>query len=569
MKVYEILDNLNKDYFLPSIQREFVWKRNENKIEKLFDSILQKYPIGYITTWSKNKELNEQLNLEIYEFVDQFNEDNSHNRLANTNGVRKINLVLDGQQRLTALFIGLKGTYTYLHYKKKNVCKLYINLFSNIEDSENNVEGLKYELKFFESPPKDKKEFWFEIGKVLDFKKDSVEDFKSHYHEEIIRKSEGNSKLEKRAMEILGEIYNSFCERDVIKEDRVPDTDDDEKLLNIFVRTNDGGMPLEKADLLLSYMEASKEYFRPKGARKEIHGFVDELNKESKNIPNYKFKKDDILKATLVLSDLPVQYKLKNFNKNNLKEISDKWENIRKYIKNTRDMIARFGFQKQNITSKNALIPISYYLMKNKLSKDFIDSESVNDIELKKEIINWLIISTLKQSFGRSGDSMLMEMRESIQIGKTFSELIKGLDLNKEDIENFIDKEGYHSRYSQLILMLVTGKKYWIDTHQDHIYAQSLFKKENLEKKNLNDNKIKEYLKYKDSIINLQLLPSSLNLVKTDEDLIDWKADKNNEFLKSQLIPLNLDLDFSKFLNFIKVRRKILIEALCKKLDVK
>lgn len=54
MKIADvILNRINRDYLLPSIQREFVWLKNarEEKIEKLFDSIMQEYPIGTILTW--------------------------------------------------------------------------------------------------------------------------------------------------------------------------------------------------------------------------------------------------------------------------------------------------------------------------------------------------------------------------------------------------------------------------------------------------------------------------------------------------------------------------------------
>lgn len=569
MKVFEVLDRLNQGYFLPSIQREFVWQRHENKIEKLFDSILQKYPIGYITIWSKNKELDETLNFEVYEFVDHFDEDIPHNREANTNGFREVNLVLDGQQRLTALFIGLKGSYTYSRYNKKKKNKLYINLFSDIEESEDNVEGLKYDIKFFEEIPESDNQLWLEIGKVLDYKKLSSEDFKSAYNKSIEEKSKGDVELQKKALKILGELHNAFCDRDVIQEDMVTDTDDDEKILNIFVRTNDGGMILEKADLLLSYMESNKEFFKPKGARKEIHEFVDELNKEKQYIPNYRFKKDDILKSALVLTDLPVQYKIKNFNKKNLSKISDNWDVIKKYLTITRDLIAKYGFKRRNIISKNALIPISYFLMKNTISKSILDSERKSDSDLRENIIRWLIISTLKQTFGRSGDSRLIEMRDGINQGKSFSELIRGIDLNEEDIEKLIEKEEYGSNYSHLILMLVTDKKYWKYPHQDHIYPQSLFTKEIFKKLGLTEKEIDDYEWFSDSIMNIQLLPESLNLEKTDNDLIDWKSDKNKEFLESQLIPLEMDLDFKNFLSFIESRRKKIHNKLCQILKIK
>jgi uncharacterized protein with ParB-like and HNH nuclease domain len=39
----------NKRYFLPAIQREFVWETAQ--IEQLFDSVLRCYPIGSFLFW--------------------------------------------------------------------------------------------------------------------------------------------------------------------------------------------------------------------------------------------------------------------------------------------------------------------------------------------------------------------------------------------------------------------------------------------------------------------------------------------------------------------------------------
>ncbi|MGL2590194.1 DUF262 domain-containing protein [Helicobacter pylori] len=46
--IKEVVDELNGRYFLPDIQREYMWlkKADGKKIEQLFDSILRGYPIG-------------------------------------------------------------------------------------------------------------------------------------------------------------------------------------------------------------------------------------------------------------------------------------------------------------------------------------------------------------------------------------------------------------------------------------------------------------------------------------------------------------------------------------------
>ncbi len=51
--IKEVVDELNGRYFLPDIQREYMWlkKADEKKIEQLFDSILRGYPIGSFLFW--------------------------------------------------------------------------------------------------------------------------------------------------------------------------------------------------------------------------------------------------------------------------------------------------------------------------------------------------------------------------------------------------------------------------------------------------------------------------------------------------------------------------------------
>ncbi len=56
--IKDVVDGLNVRYFLPDIQREYVWlkKADEKKIEQLFDSILRGYPIGSFLFWKLQKE---------------------------------------------------------------------------------------------------------------------------------------------------------------------------------------------------------------------------------------------------------------------------------------------------------------------------------------------------------------------------------------------------------------------------------------------------------------------------------------------------------------------------------
>ena len=564
MKISDmILNCVNRNYLLPSIQREFVWLQNpsEQRIEKLFDSIMQEYPFGSILTWEVNKETTESnLSWEVYQFIQNYDADAPHNTLANINGYAKLFLILDGQQRLTALNLGLRGEYSITKYNRKKYLKLYINLFSNIEEDPDNNYGFKYDFQFWESTPDGTDQLWFEVGKVLDFHDKNTELFKEEF-DSLIRSRASEASQILRAKITLGQLHKTICSDDTLKISPLS-TSDDEKVLNVFVRTNDGGVKLQKADLLLSYMESNKDLFKPSGARREIFSFVDSLNAEKVNKPTYQFEKDDILKATLVLTNLEVQYKLKNFNRENLEKISNNWQLIKKYIDLTVKLIARYGFSDKNILSKNSLIPIAYYLMKINASSIFVASQAKSDIDVKNELIKWLVISQLTGAFGSSSDTTLKTVRDFIDKGKTFDEINLGKIIELEDVEKWINRERKGSKHSHLILLLVSPYRYWDDCHQDHIFPASKFNDNVYTELNLTPSEIEFYDNNANSIANLHLLNPLVNIAKSNDDFIEWQNTQNEDFIKSSLIPLNINLSFSNFRNFIEVRKSMLVQTI-------
>ena len=54
-----------KEYVLPAIQREFVWKPEQ--IERLFDSLMQGYPFGTFLFWKVGSETSSKF--KFYDFV--------------------------------------------------------------------------------------------------------------------------------------------------------------------------------------------------------------------------------------------------------------------------------------------------------------------------------------------------------------------------------------------------------------------------------------------------------------------------------------------------------------------
>ena len=151
LTVSEVVKDIsNNKYVLPSIQREYVW--DTAQIETLFDSLMQGYPIGAFLFWEISRD--KLKDYDFYEFLKNYHEKNSiHNQKADLKGSDGVVAVLDGQQRLTSLYIGLKGTYAYrLKYKQKKndnafpVRSLYLNLVASASDDTN-----LYDFKFLTS----------------------------------------------------------------------------------------------------------------------------------------------------------------------------------------------------------------------------------------------------------------------------------------------------------------------------------------------------------------------------------------------------------------------------------
>jgi len=143
--IKSVIEEINRKYFLPDIQRSFVWKPEQ--IYKLFDSLMRGYPISTFLFWKLSKEKllrierENEIRIKFFRFVDsnikQSDEETTRNR------GDEYFLVLDGQQRLTSLYISLKGSWV----ERKKVKELYFNVLSGNEENEN---GVLYEFKFFE-----------------------------------------------------------------------------------------------------------------------------------------------------------------------------------------------------------------------------------------------------------------------------------------------------------------------------------------------------------------------------------------------------------------------------------
>lgn len=569
LSISEVINDIHsKKYLLPSIQREFVW--SPEQITMLFDSLMRNYPINSFLFWKVPKEKASEF--KFYEFLrDYHQKDNRHNPNANISGGDDVMAVLDGQQRLTSLYIALKGTYANkiaykkwdnpLAYPKK---KLYINLLGAPEDI-----SYEYEFEFLtesEAGKMDDNHHWFPVGKILDLKE--LSDVMDYL---ITSGLAANSDKEKAqySNRTLSRLHAIIHVNRIISYYLEQSTELD-MVLNIFIRINSGGTTLSYSDLLLSFATAQWE---TRNAREEINDFVDEINQIGRG---FNISKDIVLKASLVLCDIPdISFKVDNFNSTNMLKIEKEWDNITKAIRGALKLISSFGFSRENITSNNLIIPVAYYLKSIGLPNNF--EISTSRIDDRKNIKLWFVSALLKRVFSFAPDGVLKPVREIIKkqsangfpvdaIFDHFKGTNRALQFTVDDINNLLYSKCGHGDTLVILTILYPWADLRNSFHIDHMFPKSTFTAKKLKAKGVPDDKIDDFIANYNFIGNLQLLEEIPNIEKKAMDFDDWlsqkiSADELADYKKKHYVP-NVSLDFSNFDVFLEEREKILIQKL-------
>lgn len=565
--VKEAVENIHsRKYLLPAIQRELVW--DTLQIEQLFDSLMRDYPVGSFLFWYVDKA--KSRDYQFYEFVrDYHQKNNSHNLKASVTGNDDIIAVLDGQQRLTSLYIGLYGSYAYKEHMKRwdsdasfPIRKLHLNLRKKYSDEDD--IGLEYDFLFLtEAEAAERKSddhYWFKVGDILTFKENF--EVNNYLIENGLMTQDEQGKF---ANKTLFKLHKVIHDTDVINFylERGEELD---KVLNIFVRVNSGGTPLSHSDLLLSIASAS---WKEKDAREEIHGFVDEIS----NIGDgFDFSKDFVLKTCLVLCDFPeIAFKVDNFNNKNMTVIEEKWETIEDALRLTVTLIADFGYTRDTLVSNNALIPIAYYLHKIGSPHNFVSyAKYVVD---RERIKKWLVLSLLKKAFSGSPDNVIRPIQKVIgtnpsafplaEIVEEFRGKPKSLIFNEDEIHNLF-QYNYGSPYTfSTLALLYPTLDFKNKFHLDHIFAKVGFRKKSLQALGLSSEQIDFYEKEFNLLANLQLLEGSQNISKSDKDFKAWFEGtcpteiSQRDFKQKHSIP-DTELDMLAFQGFIHERTKLM-----------
>lgn len=564
--IAEALDCIvSRSYVLPAIQREFVW--NEGQVCALFDSLMQGYSFGEFLFWliqpSKSGDY------QYYGFIADYHEaKRRHCEELPILHNKSLTAVLDGQQRLTAFLIGLRGSMAIKlprkHWANEDAFpRRLLALDVLTEPKRDDASGNCYRFKFVREDGigRQGEHFWYRVSDVS--KKVEGSDW--------VLPDDIDSKQQSLARRLLDQLHRR------VHQDRAifyyPESSQEiEHVLNLFIRRNSGGTKLAYSDLLLSI--AVSQWGDEKNARQEVNGLVQDLNAINGGLG---LSKSFVLKAGLMLTDIgSVQFQVRNFTKKNMMRLLQDWDRIKAALFRTAELVTSFGFNSNSIRASNALLPIAYYLRKVDAPENFHRKGQYE--EDRNAIRDWITRSILKKSNIWGSDSLIVALREVFRkeqgnrfprdaLETTMAQHGRSLTFTAEEIAFLADMEiGDRRLFAMLSLLFPFINVRDHRFHIDHVFPRSLFSPKLLREAGVEEAHIDDSIKCVNRLGNLQLIDGVVNNEKRTKLPAIWIrehfSDEERREHQTQHLLGELPEGLKDFLPFYNARRK----RLCNKI---
>lgn len=545
--IFEALHHIKSGKFImPAFQRQYVWSMEQ--IEKLWDSILLDYPIATFLFWHID---NNNVSGDTYfcNFLSEVTFDNRKQADSINYELSTINLsvtdtaVLDGQQRLTSLFLSLLGkAYIRQKYARKKVvggtvAKLVIELNkhkSSVDEEEYNSK--KFDIRFTEKVGK-LSPTQFEISDILG-EKFQNEETREKAIEETIAYVPADSK--EYARSILNKLYNKIFVEKLIHYTEIHDMKQDDAL-EMFVRFNSGGKPLKKHEITMSILEA----YWPNAKTK----FGELLSGSYAG-----FGSDFIVRAALMLYGDVVK---SNINKQIADELKNNWEDFRQSLASLEKVLSGMKMEVSRFSSSwNVLLPIIYYIYYNSNYSDNLDGMKA-----------YLIRAVLFSYFQSGTTSKLQQMKSNIndndyEITVDMLEQINDLRVTSGKIDDIINSEKGSRVAGEALYFLGVD---WINKNykyeQDHLHPYDRFDSSKPVSVQMDD--WRRWRSNRNRLPNLHLLEGRSNASKNVMRLVDYYNDMNDAqkkvFREEALIPDGVSLEIENFGEFYEKRKELLM----------
>lgn len=548
--IYEALQNIKDGkYVMPAFQRQYVWSMEQ--IEKLWDSILLDYPIATFLFWHVDDD-NVTWDTYFCNFLSEVTFDSRKQADSVNYDLSNIDVritdtaVLDGQQRLTSLFLSLLGN-SYIrqkHARRNNngglVTKLLIELNKNkLTVDEEEYNSKKYDIKFSEKVGK-LSPTQFEIKNILD-KKFQDETTRPQAVEAAIVNVPADSK--EYAREILNKLYKKIFVEKLIRFTEIQDMKQDDAL-EMFVRFNSGGKALRKSEITMSILEAYWPSAKTEFGKLLADSYVG-------------FGSDFIIRSALMLYGDVVK---SNISKQIAGELKNNWNEFKKAFKNLEIVLKGMKIEVSRFSSSwNVLLPIVYFI--------YYNPNYNNNLE---GIRAYLIRAVLFTYFQSGTTGKLQQMKSSInsndqEITVDMLEQMNDLRVTDGKIEDILNTEKGSRVAGEALYYLSldwTNKNFKYE--QDHLHPFDRFDGSKPISVSMED--WRRWRGNRNRLSNLQLLEGRSNGSKNAMRLVDYYNDMNDEqkaeFCKQAIIPDGISLELEHFDEFYEKRKAILTEKI-------
>ncbi|MBQ9841995.1 MAG: DUF262 domain-containing protein [Clostridia bacterium] len=580
--IMTLISEIQKDKIvLPAIQRNFVWP--EDKVIHLFDSLMRDYPIGTFLFWEIDQTTFQQ---HVFnKFIQCYNEKlgkNQRGERVTTERTEYI-AVLDGQQRITSLYIGINGSQK-MHIKGRSwtaddsfedrfLCLNILHMPANDDDSYDfsfqvatNIEKV---IELEDSEGNKETKYWVKVGSVCQDGFDHV-DYTDAW--QVSHNFDNEQRINARKM--LGTLRTAIATKKNVSY-YLTSNMDISSVVEIFVRVNSGGQKLSASDLMLSVATGEQ-------SDSDIHMKIKEaidLISAATNDNGFKPDNEVILTAGLMFTgaaSLSLKKK-ENYSREQITLILNNWDNIITAIKNAAQYLEHLGFNGDKLTSKNALLPIAYYFYKNDLDDKHKDRSNLRARRDRVFIRQWLLRSMITGVFSDAIGGTLLRIRALIDRSKKkyfplddlMDEKIKrSLNVEDEQIENMLNWKYGDVRIIPLLMDLAedcSGAKY----QADHIWPKSVLLSKKATRSvfpTITDEQYEQYKHYCHCLPNMQLLTALHNQEKSDRLFDEWVSTihpcDTDFYYTSHMIPNDKTYTFDLFLEFIEKRKALLVERI-------
>ena len=213
-----------KDIAIPEIQRPFVWKNSQ--VRDLIDSLYKGYPTGYIILWK-----------------------NPNVKLKDGTISSGKKVIIDGQQRITALMTAVAAKKVFNNEFKESRVKIAFNPFAALNYCNGDSEA---EMFAVQTPAHVKSKYWIpDISEIFSTKFSSWTFIPQYIEENPDMSGDDLQKV----LNLLKNIETTQI--GVIELSEKLDID---VVTDIFIRINSKGTPLSQGDFVMSKMAADEKH---------------------------------------------------------------------------------------------------------------------------------------------------------------------------------------------------------------------------------------------------------------------------------------------------------------------